>query len=385
MKIYIQNSRGNTAQNLVENPSNWGIFYMSGNPPQTESELRAAVNLKSPADIHAKSVGGGFLRGTTALSTTGVGQFSTLYTMMSANMSWLKKNTIPTSFGYTQMPDRVYSETGYDNLYYMPFAEVSFPSTMLNIWNAPNFVSVGPAIKRMRNTTAHIMSQESFRTIVEYDTAVTVNLIYMGGWRGRFFNNYMGNNSARYGQIGLDYWDEATSSWKVALAPTLWQYVYSQDNASAFTAVTSTKFRIRKWSAPYDTWTSSNTYNEFCSGTVLGVVGPTAIPVPMPDITWGILVPLPNTNETALDAFAGGYIDGGWIENGANITVSYMTNPYIRQVPYSLHSSLYVPALIDTCSDDPSTSYMVLNKSRNLMSNDRPSLVSYKYILGDFV
>jgi hypothetical protein len=240
------------------------------------------------------------------------------------------------------MPDRVYSETGYDNIYYMPLNEISFPATMLNIWNAPNFISVGPAIKRVRNTMASVTAYESFRTIMEYDTPVSVNRVYVGGWRGRYYNNSDSNNSGRYGYVGVDYWDSDTSTWRQAVAPTLFDSVYSQDNAVAFTAVTSTKFRIRKWTAPYANYATSGTYNDFCSGTVLGIAEPTATPVPVSDITWGIIVPLPNTTQTSLDTFASAYINGGWFSE-PDITISYMTNPYIRQVPYSIDSrSVYI-------------------------------------------
>lgn len=152
---------------------------------------------------------------------------------------------------------------------------------------------------------------------------------------------------------------------------------------TTFAAVTAAKFKVVLTNAG-----GATTPNAFAMGGVclLHSAAPTAVAVP--DITWGILVPLPTSpiNYTTVydvNTYYNNYNMGSW---GAMGQAWLTNNPATGRNSYWYgKTSNNIPAIIDSCGQDSTSNKITITKSTGLMSTDQPLLSSYKYFAGDFI
>lgn len=360
MKAYLQSLWCDT-NNGATNYS--GLYYMSGTPPTDKASLDAAVNLKSPADVHAKAVGFGFVQGQSTYTNTGIGKISALYNALSDKMSWLKKASVPVLINsvayYYQVADRAYREDGLSDMWRLPPGVLSFPCFAANIWQGASFKALVSPNMRHKESAA-VLSTVAF--IFEYDTPTTVSGIAKGTPDAPAGG---GNDYFYYTKV--EYWNG--SAWVQVLANS----VHTAGTVHTWTPVTAQKFRV----TPQVYSNSSATVATFASSFML--LHTAAMPaVSVPDITWGIIVPLPYSNQSA------SY--GVYDVTGSTLPptdLELRTYAYGRSINYMASEANYMPAIIDTAGLDASVNKMALSKASSLLSTDRPTLLAYKYNLGD--
>ena len=359
MKAYLQSLWSDTNQNGATCYA--GIYYMGGTPPTDKASLDAAVDLKSVPDVHAKALGFGFLQSATSYVTTGIGKVSSLYSAMSDKMSWLKKSSVPILIGsvqyYYQVPDRAYREDGFTDIWHLPPGVLSFPTIGVNVWQGTTAKILAPSNMKHKEV-ASVLSNISF--IFEYDSPTTVSGILKGAPDSTSGSDYM-----YYTKV--EYWNG--SAWIQCLANS----IHTANTALNWTPVTAQKFRV----TPSVYSNSSSTYTTMACGFMLLHTSPLSA-VSAPDITWGIITPLPGISESP---YYGIYEVNN--QTAAPSDLSLRTYAYGRTANYMVAETNYIPAIIDTAGVDASVNKMSLSKASSLLSTDRPTLLAYKYNLGD--
>lgn len=357
MKAYLQNSISDTSMTAT---LQYGVlFYMGGTPPTNQAELDALVDLKSSASLHEKCIGAGAVAGPVTYDQTGIGKFKTVYSAQTDNMSWLKKASIPigSSGYYWQVPDRVYREDGINDIGALPVGIGSLPILASNLWNCASWTAQLPPTIRYRESLA---SPFSTAFILEYDTAVDISAL----WRGPEDSVYV---SQYFYYVKIETWDG--SAW-VVQQPNAYIVYNSQTTFAA--AVSTTKVRVT-----LTTYTQSADILVTLMGALMPLSKVPRAAVAQPNITWGVLVPATSNTRTSnpgLDV----------LDSTIYTEVALKTRDYSRSIVHMSKTTTYMPAIIDTASDDGSSKF-VLSKSRNLLSTDRPTLLTYKYTAGDFV
>lgn len=364
MKAYVQNCLlyyGTQATNI--------LFYMTGTPPTTPAELTALVDMNSMSDIHAKCVGASAISTLPAYDNAGAGTYSQTSTLGSGAWSWLKGGGIPvTSVGtqlYGLMPSRVFNaDTNIQNDYWhMPPTVFAMPYVTINNTTA------GSMSVKVRDDTAPTYTLKAGPGIsfqMEYDRPTTVSALRVsqGG-------SVSGNMYPYYAEVR--YWDG--SAWQIAFNATTPNLVEAQCNTITFSSVTSTKFKVTLY--PYTVVSTYHSIN-LTGLMLLHTELPTAITVP--DITWGIIVPTMdnNANKVAIYPTPASYVYS--IDQNANPLIGGAIYPHMFGKLVK-----FMPAIIDTCGQDSLVNKMAISKSTGLMSNDQPTLASYKYYAGDLL
>ena len=316
------------------------------------------------SDLLAKCVGMGLITDTVALDTTGVGRYSITYTLLEAGVSYLKGGSVPAVGGYfIPMPSRAYYTNGRkSDLWSMP----------PNMW-AMSYACIKNAYSKQARfkyrdvaTTAYGLKAagSEIQFNVEYDRDTTISALRVGSGAAPVGNDYVYNAKVEYWNGTA--WVQANTGSEVIGNGTM--------GTITFAAVTSQKFRVSLY--PYSE--TAGYYSLPTAGCALmHTVAPAAVPVA--DITWGILVPYPDS-----DILTSSVYDNTSISYNNAYVVDTSLNPMIvRNAPYYGKVSNNFPAIIDSCSQDSSASKMVISKSIGLTSDDHPTLAAYKYYPGD--
>jgi hypothetical protein len=149
-------------------------------------------------------------------------------------------------------------------------------------------------------------------------------------------------------------------------------YIAMDSQITFASAVSTTKVRVTM-----TTYTQSADIFTTAVGALMPLSKVARAAVARPNITWGILVPATTTSRSinaSLDA----------LDSTIYSEVTLKARDYSRSIVHMNKTTSYMPAIIDTAGDD-GASKMVLSKSSNLVSTDRPTLMTYKYTTGDFV
>jgi hypothetical protein len=357
MKAYLQNAIADTSMTPA---LQYGVlFYMGGTPPTNQVELDALVDLKSSASLHEKCLGAGAVSGPVTYDQTGIGKFKTTYSAQTDNMSWLKKASIPIGSAgyYWQVPDKFYREDGINDISALPVGVGSMPILNTNFWNSAVWTAQVPPTMRYRES---LNSTFTTAFIFEYDTAVDISAI----WRGPADATYA---SQYFYYVKVETWDG--SAWVVQQTNA---YINMNSQITFAAAVSTTKVRV--------TMTTYTQGGDIFT-TILGAIMPLSkvqrAATAVPNITWGVLVPATSNSRSS---------NASLDMSDATVysEVALKTRDYSRSIVHMNKTTSYMPAIIDTASDD-GASKMVLSKSSNLMSTDRPTLMTYKYTAGDFV
>ena len=357
MKAYLQNAIADTAMTPA---LQYGVlFYMGGTPPNNQAELDALVDLKSSASLHEKCLGAGAVAGTVVYDQTGIGRFKTTYSAQTDNMSWLKKASIPIGSAgyYWQVPDRIYREDGINDIGALPVGVGSLPILNTNLWNSAVWTAQATSTIRYRESLA---STFSTAFIFEYDTAVDISAV----WRGPADAIYQ---SQFFYYVKVETWDGG--AWVVQQTNA---YITTNSQITFAAAVSTTKVRVT-----LTTYTQSADIFTTWVGALMPLSKVARAAVARPNITWGVLVPATTTSRSSnasLDI----------MDTTIYSEVALKTRDYSRSIVHMNKTTSYMPAIIDTAGDD-GASKMVLSKSSNLLSTDRPTLLTYKYTTGDFV
>ena len=357
MKAYLQNAIADTAMTPA---LQYGVlFYMGGTPPNNQAELDALVDLKSSASLHEKCLGAGAVAGTVVYDQTGIGRFKTTYSAQTDNMSWLKKASIPIGSAgyYWQVPDRIYREDGINDIGALPVGVGSLPILTTNLWNSASWTAQIPPTMRYRDS---LTSPFSTAFIFEYDTAVDISAIWRGPADGIYASQY-------FYYVKVETWDG--SAWVVQQANA---FVTMNSQITFASAVSTTKVRVTM-----TTYTQSADIFTTVVGALMPLSKVARAAVARPNITWGVLVPATTTSRSSNASL-------DMSDTTTYSEVALKTRDYSRSIVHMNKTTSYMPAIIDTAGDD-GASKMVLSKSSNLLSTDRPTLMTYKYTAGDFV
>lgn len=362
MKAFMQSALGAVSLQAANNT--YALFYMSGSVPQTPAQVKAAVDLSDVSDLLSKCVGVGLASDTIALDTTGVGRYNVTYTLLEANLAYLKGGSLPAVGGYyIPMPSRAYYSNGRkSDLWSMP----------PNLW-ALSYACVKNSYQKQarfkfRDTAPAYASPKAAGSEivfnVEYDKDTTISALRVASGVYTVNNNYMYNAK-------VEYWNG--SAWASAYSGSD-VISYSTMKDLTFAAVTAQKYRVTLY--PYSE--TAGYYSMPSAGfALMHTSAPSTTPVP--DITWGVLVPYPDA-----DTISSSVYDNTSIVYNSTFPVDTSANPLIvRNAPMYGKVTNNFPAIIDSCSQDSTASKMVISKSIGLTSDDHPTLAAYKYYPGD--
>ena len=360
MKAFIQSALGSSQVQAAKNT--YALFYMSGAVPETPAQVKAAVDLSDMSDLLSKCVGMGLVTNTIALDTSGAGRYSITYTLLEAGVACLKGGSLPASGGYyIPMPSRAYYSNGRkSDLWSMP----------PNLWAMSYACLKGEYSRQVRFKYRDTAPQYSLKAPgseiqfnVEYDKDTTISALRVSNGPPVYYNDYIYHAK-------VEYWDG--SSW--VLANTGSEAIPVGYKQITFSAVTAKKFRVTFY--PYTE--TSGTYCLVSGGFALAHTAPTSA-TPVNDITWGVLVPYPDSDTNSSAVY-----DGAHILANSQYNLDVSSNLLVvRSAPHYGKTAYNFPAIIDSCSQDSVTSKMVISKSTGLTSDDTPTLAAYKYYPGD--
>ena len=363
MKAYVQNNLAYLNSTINT------LYYMTGTPPTTPAELNAKVDLSSMSDLHAKCVGVSAILTNAAVDNTGASTYNQTSTLYGAQYSWLKGGGIPvTSTGaqmYALLPSRVFNaDTNIQNDYWhMPTNVFAMPiEAISNTYQANVYVKFRDDVTATYAGKAGAGASWQF----EYDVATTVSALRVS--QGASVSGNMYNYYAE-----VRYWDGA--AWQIAFNAATPATPEKAATTITFTAVTSTKFKVTLYPN-----TVLATYHSIalCGLMLMHTSKPADISVP--DITWGIIVPRANNLTNYLSVWSADATYSYNIDTSANPLIQYSI-----YAPYFGRLTKFMPAIIDTCGQDSLVNKMAISKSVGLMSNDQPTLASYKYYAGDLL
>lgn len=356
MKAFIQSQLALAAAREINSPSI--IYYMPGAIPTDKASLLASVNMADISDIHAKSVGYSILTGTAAYEDVGHGKSSITYTSVNANRTCLKGGTTKVGSAYIATPSKAYNDFRMANtmqtvppaLFYAPSNIFTGASTYIE-----NTVRVAESID-----VATSLGAFSAPYILEYESAITLSSLH-------FFNG-IGVIGSQYSyRVKVEYWND--TAWATAFAGTTVTASSALTVIPLTTPATSSKWRITL--LPYEMRVNYPCLRIY--GIALSHTSPPA-PVSVPDITWGIIVPYNETSASSLPFYR------------LNVTAESASGVRReRTIANCLASANYVPAIIDTCGENSMTSKIAISKATGLTSDDKPSVLAYKYYTGDLL
>lgn len=384
MKLYMQHQMDDTS--AYANPTHGLIYYMSGLVPQSNAELKSIIDPVNVKNLHALSVGNGRIRGTISYDSTNEGKYRILYSGLNG-LSFLKGVSYPLYIGsttyYWTMPSRVYREDNLESAWGMPPTMLSNPSLTNNCFAAPVFYANYDTVVRAQYSDA---SSNYVHYTVEYDTPITINNLILSvglwcvplGWStGSFYAGLTG--------VVVYAWNESTSSWTTVLPMTVRNGNVNGDLVYTLTATQAKKFRIGLRTARYH-GSSYDTPGIEAALRGLALVSSTSqtFADQVPDITWGVVVPIAGTeDDTNADMYrrAGAAWYSPLMSDVSQLTLRTMS--YTKQSWWMHHTCKHIPAIIDSASEDSASGKMLLSKSESLTIADRPLLLSYSYCPGD--
>jgi hypothetical protein len=380
MKALVQNYLCCATYNATTQPAL--LYFMSGTAPTTPAGVKALVDLSDMSDLHSKSVGCSLINANYSLDTTTVGQVSVSYTVNTTsaiNWSWLKGGYIKNGSWYWLPPSRAYYENGRKStLYSMPPALFTMPVNAIT----SSYITPSSSIVKYSDNIGDI----SASYILEYDQQTTVSAYRCATGYAMVSSNKM----ATYSQILIYYWSTTTNAWTLAYSQS---YAYNTGPliySATFAAVTSTKFKVVLNVDPayWATYMSASSVLANSGFALMHTAAPATLSVP--NITWGIIVPMPTpiTTGTSLYDFSDNTNSAGnnlytWSQSSPP---DMTNNPAIGRSSYWYGvATANIPAVIDTCSEDPAVGRILITDSKSLTSDAPPSLVAYSYKAGDFL
>jgi hypothetical protein len=360
MKVSLQSVLGNTSYQAAANV--YALFYMPGTAPQTPAQLKAAVDLSDTSDLLSKSVGIGLVSATIALDTTGACRYSMTFNNLGVNTSYLKGGSVQSGSYFIPMPSRAYYTNGRKSDLW------SFPPNLIAMSYGciKNTVSNMARYKYRDSALAYGVKAAGSEIMfnVEYDVATTISAMRIVSGGAVVNNDYV------Y-QVKVEYWNG--SSWQVAYGgvDVIGSGVMKD---VTFSAVTATKYKVTLY--PYSE--TAGQYSMLSGGIALMHTSATA-QTPVPDITWGVLIPYPDADSLVSSV----YNNANFVTNDP-YAIDPMNNPLVvRSAPYYGKVTTNFPAIIDSCGQDSVTNKMAISKSIGLTSDDHPLLAAYKYYPGD--
>ena len=312
-------------------------FLMPGTPPATAAELAAAVDMSDLSAIHAASVGNCMVNESamwTKATPTGIygGKLSYL---QKDKYTQFKNGAMPLRADNTKwqyLPARIFRVDGRKMS-----GNRCTPSTFMAPMTRTNVYS---PVVNMRDSITDPLSTV-FQ--LEFDREVPVTGFY-----------YYGNvtiPSVDPSAILLQYQD-SNGNWQTAVNMTTGLSAVAAKNIGSTITAKNWRFTITVASA-----------NSLCVDLPgLALYGAADLPaIPVPDITWVILVPL----------FMESYkwtLPGSWKYDSV----------------WQKHLSIfkYIPAIIDSAGDPSSGKPCVLSAATNLTTQSHPTFVSYTHNMG---
>ena len=308
------------------------VYLMSGVPPTDAASLKAAVDMTDLGAIHNASIGN--LIANEAISYNGtplsgiVGSKST-FTQPDTNTVF-KNGAMPLrgdATKYQYMPARIFRVDGKPLTPRRCTPQLfSSPHAALNTWS-PNVY-----VRDNLNDPAATAYQ------LEFDRPVPVAGFY---WYG-------GNNAAGLlpTNISLQYQD-SNGVWQTVASSAV---TVTAAAIAASSTVTASNFRI--------IITMNPTVLLYATFYGIALYGTTDLPpIPVPDITWAILVPHGIAPYDVWDP--GAY---AWHTSGTRYA--------------------YVPAIVDSAGDAAAGKPLVMTAATGLTTQSHPSLMNYIHSLG---
>lgn len=356
MKAFIQTTWTHLGYNYATAPAL--AFYMKGSVPTDKDSLIAALPQAGIPGLLESCVGLGLLLCTRYRDENK--KIRSKYIAFSDNLSMLKRGSVPfTSNSVTYhypMPSKAYREDGKSGLWWMPPTLFAFPISRSNVFGAPISPQIRTPNVRVKEEATDSISTASY--IVEYVDATTISALFTGASESR---GGIGPTT-----VSVEYW--SGSSWVSVLDTN-----YRQDAAVAFTAVTSTKFRVTLRLSS----STTSVVTRLGGIALLHTVAKSTVSI-ADTISWVAITPMPDIETSMSNPI---YLNSRLLPYRES---DVRLNSLLSEAGAMDILSNRPPMVIDTCGASASTAKALITKDSALVAGtDRPSILMYDYTLGD--